>query len=150
MNQDQEIEQGQQNETAKTEQEGLSRRMFVGAAALASAGFITGGAAAQSRAQAESGRVGDSASDPGPENKTLLALNPNSNLPPITDKGNPGSVWYSFDLTPKRLEGGGWTHQVTERELPTSKDLAGVNMRLTAGSFRGSCTGTPPMNGHSC
>ena len=31
-----------------------------------------------------------------------------------------------------------WTqqHQVTQRELPSSTDLAGVNMRLTAGSFR--------------
>ena len=34
------------------------------------------------------------------------------------------------------MQGGGWTHQVTQRELPPSKDLAGVNMRLTAGSFR--------------
>ena len=109
--------------------------MFVGAAALAGAGFPTA-ASAQTRTQAEAGRTGDNASDPGPENRTLLDLNPNSNLPPITEKGNPGSVWYSFDLTPKRVEGGGWTHQVTERELPTSKDLAGVNMRLTAGSFR--------------
>lgn len=29
-----------------------------------------------------------------------------------------------------------WTHQVTQRELPPSDQLAGVNMRLTAGSFR--------------
>jgi oxalate decarboxylase len=42
----------------------------------------------------------------------------------------------SFDLAPKRIQAGGWTHQVTQRELPTSKDIAGVNMRLTAGSFR--------------
>ena len=40
------------------------------------------------------------------------------------------------NLARKRLQGGGWTHQVTERELPTSKELAGVNMRLTSGSFR--------------
>src|SRR6202040_3289134 len=45
-------------------------------------------------------------------------------------------IWYSFDLTYKRVEEGGWTNQVTERVLPNSKDLAGVRMRLTAGSFR--------------
>jgi oxalate decarboxylase len=30
----------------------------------------------------------------------------------------------------------GWTHQVTQRELPPSTDITGVNMRLTRGSFR--------------
>ena len=77
-----------------------------------------------------------SLSDPGPENKVLLRANPSSNNPPLTDRGNPGPLWYSFDLAPKRVEAGGWTHQVTQRELPSSTDLAGVNMRLTAGSFR--------------
>src|SRR3954454_9632749 len=77
-----------------------------------------------------------SLSDPGPENKVLLRENPSSNDPPPTDRGNPGPLWYSFDLAPKRVEAGGWTHQVTQRELPSSTDLAGVNMRLTAGSFR--------------
>jgi oxalate decarboxylase len=114
----------------------VSRRSFVEAAALAGAGLISSGALAQSREQTESGRKGDNASDPGPENAPLLAENPDSNKPPFTDTGNPGPTWYSFDITPKRLEAGGWTHQVTERELPPSKDLAGVNMRLTAGSFR--------------
>jgi oxalate decarboxylase len=118
--------------------EGVSRRAFVGAgaAALAGAGLLTGTAYAQNREQTLAGRTGDNASDPGPENQPLLAENPNANRPPFTDTGNPGPIWYSFDITPKRLEGGGWTHQVTERELPPSKDLAGVNMRLTAGSFR--------------
>jgi oxalate decarboxylase len=115
----------------------VSRRSFVGAAALAGASLVAARTAlAQSRTQTEAGRQGDNASDPGPENKPLLDENPSANLPPFTDTGNPGPVWYSFDITPKRVQGGGWTHQVTERELPPSKDLAGVNMRLTAGSFR--------------
>jgi oxalate decarboxylase len=76
------------------------------------------------------------ASDPGPENRPLLRENPSSNQPPPTDRGNPGPLWYSFDLAPRRVQAGGWTHQVTQRELPSSTDLAGVNMRLTAGSFR--------------
>ena len=123
-------------EAAATTGPVVSRRSFVGTAALAGASLMGSVAMAQSRKQAESGREGENASDPGPENQALLALNPNSRIPPFTDTGNPGPNWYSFDITPKRLEAGGWTHQVTERELPPSKDLAGVNMRLTAGSFR--------------
>lgn len=57
-------------------------------------------------------------------------------MPPSTDKGAVGPIWYSFDLAHKRIEKGGWTHEVTQRDLPPSTDLAGVNMRLTAGSFR--------------
>jgi oxalate decarboxylase len=41
-----------------------------------------------------------------------------------------------MDVTHKRIQQGGWTHEVTQRELPSSTDIAGVNMRLTAGSFR--------------
>jgi oxalate decarboxylase len=35
-----------------------------------------------------------------------------------------------------RLTSGGWTRQVTQRELGISKDIAGVNMRLNAGGVR--------------
>jgi oxalate decarboxylase len=45
-------------------------------------------------------------------------------------------IWYSFDLTTIRVEEGGWTNEVTQKVLPPKKDLAGVRMRLTAGSFR--------------
>lgn len=117
-------------------QTAVSRRMFVGSAAIAGAGLLGLAASAQTRKEQLAGRTGNNASDPGPENKSLLGENPNSNNPPFTDHGNPGPIWYSFDLAPKRLQNGGWTHQVTQRELPPSKDLAGVNMRLTAGSFR--------------
>lgn len=78
----------------------------------------------------------DSASNPGPQNVGLVRLNPNSNVPPPTDHGVVEPFWYSFDLTHRRVQDGGWTHQVTSRELPVSKDVAGVNMRLTKGSFR--------------
>ena len=124
-------------ESLTSDKEHLSRRMFVGAAALAGAGFVTSGAIAQSRSQALAGRQeGKVPTDPGPENAPLLQQNPDPNMPPFTDTGNPGPLWYSYDLTPKRLQAGGWTHQITSRELPPSKDLAGVNMRLEAGAFR--------------
>jgi len=77
-----------------------------------------------------------SASNPGPKNRALMAINPNSDVPPPTDHGVVEPFWYSFDLTHRRIQDGGWTHQVTSRELPVSKDIAGVNMRLTRGSFR--------------
>jgi oxalate decarboxylase len=132
-----EIGNGVAIEHSQGKPEAVTRRSFVGTAAMAGATLLSAaGALAQTRKEAEAGRQGDNASDPGPENKVLFALNPDANLPPFTDKGNPPPFWYSFDLTPKRLEGGGWTHQVTEREIAQSKDLAGVNMRLTAGSFR--------------
>ena len=57
-------------------------------------------------------------------------------MPPITDKGDVAPFWYSFDLSHRRTQEGGWTRQVTQRDLPISTDLAGVNMRLTAGSYR--------------
>ncbi|MGB8890076.1 MAG: cupin domain-containing protein [Candidatus Korobacteraceae bacterium] len=76
-----------------------------------------------------------SASNPGPQNLPLKQQNPNSNLPPATDHGTVPPIWYSFDLAHRRMQEGGSTHQVTERELPSSKEIAGVQMRITAGSY---------------
>lgn len=77
-----------------------------------------------------------SASNPGPQNLALVKFNPNSDVPPPTDHGIFEPFWYSFDITHRRVQEGGWTHQVTSRELPISTEIAGVNMRLTKGSFR--------------
>lgn len=119
-------------------QSDVSRRDFlsVGSTALATLALTTVPAAGQQSADTAKPELGHPSSNPGPENRPLLALNPNTNTPPPTDHGDIGPVWYSFDLARKRVEQGGWTHQVTQRELPSSTQLAGVNMRLTAGSFR--------------
>jgi len=119
-------------------QDGFSRRtvLGMGSAALAAATFAGFTAHAQTREGTRQAEGDHSSSNPGQENNALLAENPNSNTPPPTDNGDVGPIWYSFDLTKKRIQEGGWTHQVTQRELPSSTDLAGVNMRLTAGSFR--------------
>src|SRR5579862_7625649 len=121
-----------------TQVENVSRRSFLGAgsAAVATAAFSALSAHAQEREQTRKADKDISASDPGQENKPLLDENPSSNAPPPTDHGDVGPIWYSFDLVHKRIEEGGWTHQVTQRELPSSTDLTGVNMRLTAGSIR--------------
>jgi oxalate decarboxylase len=118
--------------------DGLSRRTFlgVGSAGLASAALASLAANAQEKTDTEKADHDHSASNPGPENKPLLDENPSADLPPPTDHGNIEPVWYSFDLSYKRVQEGGWTNEVTEKVLPSSKDIAGVRMRLTAGSFR--------------
>jgi oxalate decarboxylase len=73
---------------------------------------------------------------PGPNNTTLDAENPSSVWAPETDNGTVEPFKYSFALAHKRIESGGWTRQVTARELPVSKTMAGVEMRLIAGGVR--------------
>src|ERR1017187_6713652 len=99
---------------------------------------VSAGSSTSSRSRAKAGKAGLGlpASDPRQGNTPLRRENPNSNTPPPTDQGDLGPIWYSFDLAHKRIQPGGWTHQVTQRELPPSTDLTGVNMRLTACSFR--------------
>jgi oxalate decarboxylase len=116
----------------------IGRRSVLGAAAAALSAGALGSVTAlgQTREQVAKGEGNHSATNPGPVNKALEALNPDSYLPPITDRGDVLPIWYSFDLVHRRIQDGGWTRQVTQRELPSSQDLAGVTMRLTAGSYR--------------
>ncbi|MDT7810524.1 MAG: oxalate decarboxylase, partial [Acidobacteriaceae bacterium] len=122
----------------KPSTEGFSRRDFLGvtSTALAAAALTGLTAHAQEIQDTRTAEKDHSVSDPGQENRPLLDENPDSNLPPPTDHGDIGPIWYSFDLAHKRVQDGGWTHEVNSFVLPTSKDLTGVNMRLTAGSFR--------------
>ena len=76
------------------------------------------------------------AQDPGPRNDALDARNPSAMLPPITDAGAVPQFKYPFSMAHKRLYEGGWSHEVTVRELPIAKSIAGVLMRLTAGGVR--------------
>src|ERR1700752_2183382 len=115
-----------------------SRRGFLGisSATLATAALTGLTASAQETADTRKAEHDSSSRDPGQENRPLLEENPTPNTPPPTDHGEIGPIWYSFDLAHKRVQDGGWTHEVNSKVLPTSKDLTGVNMRLTAGSFR--------------
>lgn len=76
------------------------------------------------------------ARDPGPNNVDLDAHNPSAMVPPESDAGAVPTFKYSFAQAHKRLYDGGWSHEVTVRELPISKTMAGVLMRLTAGGIR--------------
>src|ERR1700757_307898 len=118
--------------------EALSRRKFLSTSSAALAITALAGATAlgQERSSTAAAEHDHSSNDPGQENKPLLDENPDSNMPPPTDHGSVVPLWYSFDLVKKRVEEGGWTHEVNESVLPSSKDISGVNMRLTAGSYR--------------
>src|SRR6266705_1279954 len=78
-----------------------------------------------------------SKSDPGPANRVLDGQDPDSIWPPVTDsKSLVQNFKYPFSFANKRVYEGGWSREVTVRELPVSKSMAGVNMRLTAGGVR--------------
>jgi oxalate decarboxylase len=77
-----------------------------------------------------------SSSNPGARNAGLIRLSPNSDSSPATDHGPVSTLWHSVESTHRRVKKGGWTHQVTEREVPLSKGIAGVNMRIVGGAFR--------------
>jgi oxalate decarboxylase len=114
----------------------LSRRNFLEASsvALAAAGVNSlTNLPAQDQNQAGSARR---KSDPGPTNPEIDAQNQSSFDPPETDAGGVPPFKYPFSLSHKRLHSGGWSREVTVRELPVSKSMAGVDMRLTAGGIR--------------
>lgn len=74
--------------------------------------------------------------DHGPRNLLRDRQNPDILNPPNTDHGTLPNLRFSFSDSHVRQESGGWTRQVTERELGISKGIAGVNMRLNAGGVR--------------
>ncbi len=78
----------------------------------------------------------DHITDPGPTSRALDAANPDSAVPPVSDTGSMPGFKFPFSLANKRVYHGGWSREVTARELPIAKELAGVNMRLEAGGIR--------------
>jgi oxalate decarboxylase len=125
----------------------VSRRGFIGmgSAALAAAGMLpTNNAEAQDQVKEQPkdeekpypNRGDRSSSAPGPGNPQIDAQNPDSFLPPRTDAGGVQTFKYPFGISHKRMQEGGWSREVTVRELAVSKSIAGVDMRLTAGGVR--------------
>jgi len=121
----------------------FSRRGFLGmgSAALAAAGMLSAAdAAAQAKddhgAKPYPTKDDRSASAPGPGNAAIDEQNPDSFLPPQTDAGGVQTFKYPFGISHKRMQEGGWSREVTVRELAVSKSIAGVDMRLTAGGIR--------------
>jgi oxalate decarboxylase len=57
-------------------------------------------------------------------------------VPPQVDHGTMANLRWSFADSHMHLSEGGWGRQTTARELPIATEVAGVNMRLTAGGVR--------------
>jgi oxalate decarboxylase len=72
----------------------------------------------------------------GPHNVPLERENPDLLASPQTDAGTIPNLKFSFAAARNRLLTGGWSREVTVRELPAAKELAGVNMRLKPGGIR--------------
>ena len=114
----------------------MSRRSIITTAA---GGLLTATTAAMAQTGEETPqprRAGHGGSDPGPRNLMRDRQNPDILVPPSTDHGTLPNLRFSFSDSHVRQESGGWTRQVTARELGISKNIAGVNMRLNAGGVR--------------
>jgi oxalate decarboxylase len=109
------------------------RRMLTTTGGLLTAATV---AHAQSGVIPQPRRPGAGGVDPGPRNLERDRQNPDMIVPPATDQGTLPNLRFSFSDAHMRLSSGGWTRQVTMRELGISTTIAGVNMRLNAGGVR--------------
>jgi oxalate decarboxylase len=75
-------------------------------------------------------------SDPGPQDPSLAGNEPAFLNPPATDVNGMPRFWASFNLSPKRIQDGGWARQITQDDFKISTTIAGVNMRLGPGGVR--------------
>lgn len=74
--------------------------------------------------------------DKGPRDIMRDMENPDMLVPPKTDAGLIPNLRFSFSDTHMTLNKGGWSREITVRDLPVAKTLAGVNMSLTPGGVR--------------
>lgn len=74
--------------------------------------------------------------DRGPRNLMRDLQNPNILVPPETDSGLIPNLRFSFSDAHMQLNHGGWSREITQRDLPIATTLAGVNMSLTPGGVR--------------
>ncbi len=110
--------------------EPLSRRHIL--ATTAAGGLFTAAAAHAQGASPNSASV----TDPGPQNPALKNMNPSPFTPPPTDRGDMPTFKYPFAQAFNRRTEAGWARQVTVKDFPIAKSIAGVNMRLVAGGIR--------------
>jgi oxalate decarboxylase len=80
----------------------------------------------------------------GPHNKVIESQFPSQMDPRATDISTQPFFWSSFNISPKRIQNGGWARELTSADFAISEEIAGVNMHLSA-----NCTGTRPPNGPS-
>jgi oxalate decarboxylase len=72
----------------------------------------------------------------GPRNVPIETENPSLFASPATDSGSVPNLKFPFAEARNRILTGRWAREVTTRELPIAKDIAGVDMRLKPGGIR--------------
>jgi oxalate decarboxylase len=114
----------------------FTRRRVLANAAASGAMFGATAAMAQDAIPEPRRAPGVGGTDPHPADVARERENPDMLNPPSTDSGTTPNLRFSFADAHVRQSSGGWTRQVTARELGVSKSIAGVNMRLNAGGVR--------------
>lgn len=115
----------------------FSRRNVLVSTAAAGSLFAAAASAQGIDAPLQPSRAaGTGGTDPGPRNSGRERQNPDVLNPPSTDSGTLPNLRFSYADAHVRQTSGGWTRQITARELGISQDIAGVNMRLNAGGVR--------------
>lgn len=106
------------------------RTLLAGAAVLG----VSSAAAAQLSSEPIEGNKG--ATILGPRNMEREAQGPDLLRPPPTDHGGLPNLKFSFADAHVKMREGGWSREITQREMPIATTIAGVNMRLTSGGVR--------------
>ena len=76
---------------------------------------------------------GAGALDLAPRNSERAKQLPDTLVPPATDFGLIPNLKFSFADAHMTLKPGGWSREITSRELPVDETLAIVNMNLSPG-----------------
>jgi oxalate decarboxylase len=72
----------------------------------------------------------------GPRNAIIEGQFPSQMDPPATDISTQPFFWSSFNISPKRIQNGGWARELTAEDFAISDQIAGVNMHLAPGGIR--------------
>ena len=72
----------------------------------------------------------------GPQNPALAQIFPSQLHAPATDVSTQPFFWSSFNISPRRVQRGGWAREITQPDFAISDEIAGVNMFLEAGGIR--------------
>jgi oxalate decarboxylase len=72
----------------------------------------------------------------GPQNSIIESQFPNQIDAPGTDISTQAFFWSSFNISPRRVQAGGWARELTQHDFAISDEIAGVNMYLEAGGIR--------------
>jgi oxalate decarboxylase len=72
----------------------------------------------------------------GPQNLVIESQFPNQMDAPPTDIRTQAFFWSSFNISPRRVQDGGWARELTQADFAISDEIAGVNMYLEPGGVR--------------